>query len=181
MFRCVSSLKHSRWLPADGHTLQRILPGKRLGGLVAGGSPPSGAAAALHACTGRSLGGGHPPTPNTLPSSTASGYNVFLKRSSKTTWLCQRTTARSFPPSPSLLPRLRPGKRHICSAERGEKCSLSLSRYFFAATFSKLALMRSEPPVCCSMQNALVLFSFLPSVLLRRCPLQGRSHALLVF
>lgn len=108
--------------------MQRILPGRRLGGLVAGGSPPSGAAAALHACTSRSLGGGPPPTPNTLPSSTASGYNVFLKRSSKTTWLCQRTTARSFPPSPSLLSRLlRPDTRHICSVERGEKCSLSLS------------------------------------------------------
>lgn len=177
MFRCVSSLKHSRRLPADGHTLQRILPGRRLGGLVAGGSPPSGAAAALHACTGRSLGGGPPPTPNTLPSSTASGYNVFLKRSSKTTWLCQRTTARSFPPS---SPASSDQTRGTLVARR-EKCSPSLSHYFFAATFSKLALMRSEPPVCCSMQNALVLFSFPPSVLLRRCPLQGRSHALLVF
>lgn len=53
---------------------------------------------------------------------------------------------------------------------------LSLFLCFFAATLSKLALMRSQTPVCC------FFFSFSPeSILLRHCPLQGRSRALLVF
>lgn len=102
----------------------------------------------------------------------------FSSKAEKPRGCARGPTARSFPPSFIPPPPLTRHTRRICSARREKRKELSL---LLCRNLQQARLNAFRTTSLLLNAKCFILFLSPPSVLLRHCPLQGWSRALLVF